>query len=59
MDLDQYPRGLPEHLREQYDKYVQAPKRFKALYPVIFKLLLTYMEPQHGKESQSKRRTSK
>ena len=54
MDLDQYPRGLPENLRQEYDKYVADPKRYVKLHPVCYKLLLKYIGADRGQKDQRK-----
>lgn len=49
MNLDQYPKGLPENLRKEYEKYLADPKRYKKLYPVAYSILAKYIEePNNG-----------
>ena len=49
MNLDQYPKGLPEQLRKEYEKYISDSKRYIKLYPVAYKLLSKYIGADSGK----------
>ncbi len=45
-----YPKGLPDNLRAEYDKYKKDPKRYVKLYPVIYKILSKYLGEPNGQE---------
>ena len=38
-----YPKGIPENLKGEYDKYIQDPKRYMKLYPVAYSILKKYI----------------
>lgn len=59
MDLDQYPRGLPEPLRAEYDKYIKDPKRYEKLYPVCFRILKSYIGTPDVKEKDQRKSSRK
>lgn len=44
MKLNEYPKGLPEQLQSEYEKYIADPKRYEKLYPVAYKLLSKYLK---------------
>ena len=48
MNLDQYPKGLPENLRKEYEIYIKDPQRYEKVYPVCYKLLLKYIGANNG-----------
>lgn len=48
--MNHYPKGIPENLKREYDKYVQDPKRYRKLYPVAYSILSKYIGIQDGKE---------
>lgn len=56
MTLDEYPKGLPDNLQKEYDKYLQDPKKYARMYPVCYKLLLQYIGNPNGKEDQGRTR---
>jgi len=35
---------MPEGLRKEYTKYLEDPKRFVRLHPVIYKMLKPYLK---------------
>ena len=50
MDSDKYPKGLPENLRPEYDKFLLDPKKYARMYPVCHKILLKYTGAGNGKK---------
>jgi hypothetical protein len=50
MDSDQYPKGLPENLKGEYEKYAKDPKRYIKLHPVCYQILLKYIGATNGKK---------
>lgn len=46
--MNQYPKDLPDNLRQEYDKYIADPRKYERLHPVIYKLLLKYIGAGNG-----------
>lgn len=49
-----YPKGLPDNLKGEYDKYKKDEKRYRKLYPVAYSILNKYIGADNGKEKDHK-----
>ena len=50
--MNHYPKGLPENLKGEYDKYISDKKRYMKLYPVAFSILKKYIGEPNGREEE-------
>jgi len=47
-----WPKGIPENLKKEYEKYIEDPKRYMKLYPVAYAILSKYIGTKNGKEEK-------